>query len=239
MRGRMRIILAAALPLLLAAPALADPADSDRPFCASRPGMGTPACVVAPGQAMVELGLIDWTGDSTAGARQDSIAGARQDSIAGGEALVRVGIGERWEAQLGWNGFVRQRVRDGVGAVTITRGAGDALVAIKYNLLRPDGGGVSLAVLPFASLPVGARGIGAGDWAAGVTVPFSVALNDTTGVAFTPQVSAAVNGSGQGRHLAYGGVIGLSRALTGSLGLTGELAWSRDEDPAGASHAGQ
>ena len=41
---------------------------AEREFCANRPGLGTPACTLAPGSAMVELGIAAWdhTSDSAA-----------------------------------------------------------------------------------------------------------------------------------------------------------------------------
>lgn len=42
--------------VLLAAPALAQDGD----LCVDRPGLGTPACTIARGQAIGEVGLLGW-----------------------------------------------------------------------------------------------------------------------------------------------------------------------------------
>ncbi len=66
--------------------------------------------------------------------------------------------------------------------------------------------------------------------------PVSYDLGHGLSAAFTGEVDAAVNGDGQGRHLAYSGVWGLGLALTPSLNGTVEIEAARDEDPAGHSN---
>lgn len=197
----------------------------ERPFCADRPGLGTPACTVDPGHAMAELGMLDWT--------LDRAGGTRTDMLIAGDALVRAGLTDTLEAQIGWTAFGHVRERAAGRAARIAGGTGDVRIAVRRNLSHPDGSGFSAAAMPFVSLPTGGDAIGAGDWGAGLIVPLSFALTDRIGVAVTPEIDAAVDADRHGRHLAYGSVIGLGASLSSALSGTVELQATRDDDPSG------
>ena len=208
----------------------ATPAGSEelRDFCPDRPGLGTPACTIDPGHFDVELGIADWTLDRT----PDS----RTDTLEAGQLLVRVGLTDSLEAQLGWTAFGHVRTRDrSTGSVDHDSGLGDLTLALRQNLASPDGSGFSLAVMPFATLPTGGRAIGAGEWSAGLLVPLGYDIGSGLQVGLTGRVEAAADSDRDGRHLAYGGVAGLSVPLSDAIGATFEIAASRDEDPVGHS----
>ncbi|MBC2667267.1 transporter [Novosphingobium flavum] len=212
-------ILSGLLAMACTAPAHAE----EREFCASRPGLGTPSCTMAPGTAMVEVGGIEWDGAAD--------AGGRTDSLTFGDLGLRVGLDERTEVQVGYTAFTRQRSRDG-SDVAVARGSGDAMIGLRRGLAGPNG---PVAVQAFVTLPVG-RGVGtAGDWGAGLRVPAALTLPQGFEIDLTPEADAAVNQSGEGRHLAYGGVIGLAHAVAPRLSGELELAAFRDDDPAGHS----
>jgi hypothetical protein len=222
----MKLLIAVLLTGIATAPALAE--DKLRDFCGDRPGLGTPACTVDAGHLQVEVGLGDWTLD-----RQPD---TRTDTIQAGAVALRYGIGDTTELRFGWDGYARVRTRDRTsGAVDRTGGVGDVTVGIKQNLHNPDGSGLSIALLPYATLPTGKDGIGAGDWGAGLIVPVNYALSQTLTFELTPEVDAAVNSSGDGRHLAYGSVIGLQAKVSEKIGVGAELEAIRDRDPDGHS----
>ena len=214
-----RLILLAAL---LSAPALAE----ERDFCPERPGLNTPPCIVDAGHLSVETSLADWTIDKQGGDRTDTVLIA--------DTLLRIGVTDAVEARIGWTPFGHQYER---GAMAVDR-VGDVTLGLKASLLHPDGKGLSIAVLPYVTLPVGRPPIGAGDWGGGVLLPLSYDLSDAVQVAATGEVDAAVDGDGDGRHLAYSGTAGLNFQLTDALTLTGEAQVERDRDPGGhATHA--
>lgn len=218
----MRFVLAA-VPLLLAAtPALAE----ERDYCPARPGLGTPACTISPGRVSVETGLVDWT--------RDEDSSSRNDTILIGDTLVRIGVGEAIEAQIGWTPFGHVRARDkAAGTIDQASAVGDVTLGFKANLLHPDGSGSSVAIQPFVSLPVGRSPVGAGDWGAGVLVPFSFSLNQMLSLQFTPEADAAVDQDGKGRHFAASGTVGLGVAISKAISGTVEFQALRDEDPSG------
>jgi len=214
--------------MFVAAPALAD--DGLRELCADRPGLDTPACTVDAGHLQVELGLGDWT--------LDKQADSRTDTIGIGDISARYGLGTRTEIRLGWSAYGHVRTRDRAsGAIDHLSGVGDVTLGLKQNLAHPDGNGFALALLPYATLPTGKNGVGAGDWGAGLLIPVSYDLSDALTLEATPEVDAAVDEDGNGRHWAYGGAAGLGIKLSEKISVSIEAQLIRDNDPSG--HATQ
>lgn len=217
----MKLALAAAA-LLIPVAAQAD----DRDYCPERPGLGTPACTMAAGQVSVETSLGDWTIDKQ--------GGDRTDTVLIGDTKLRVGLTDSIEAQIGWTPLGIVRERSG-GVVSRATRAGDATLGIKANLRSPDGSGFSVAVLPYVTLPVGRAPVGAGDWGAGLVVPVTYDLSKSVNLEVTPEIDAAVDQDGRGRHLALSGVVGLGFALNDKVTLAVEDQLIRDEDPSGST----
>ncbi|HEY5712197.1 MAG TPA: transporter [Allosphingosinicella sp.] len=189
--GGRALVLAAAIGW--SSPAFA--AEDLRDLCPDRPGLDTPACTLDPGHFQIEIGVADWTRN-----RQPD---ARTDTVLLGELLVRVGVADHSEVQFGWTAYGHVRARDRLsGLVDRQSGTGDVTVALRRNILSPDGSGTALAVMPYAAIPTGGRAIGAGGWSAGLRVPFGFSLSRGLSIAFTPDVEAAANADGHGRHLA-------------------------------------
>jgi len=213
------ILLVAALA---ATPAVAE---EGRALCPDRPGLGTPACTVEAGSVVLEVGIADWTLDQN--------ADSRTDSWTFGDALLRAGLTPSLEVQLGWTmlGHVRERDR-ATGERTGRTRTGDVTLALRQNLRSPDGSGFSLAVMPYATLPLGGEAVGAGDWGAGLIVPVGFELG-TLSLGLSPHVDAAVDADGDGRHLAYGSVAGLGFDLSDDVSAAVELSLTRDRDPGG------
>lgn len=216
-----RLFLTAA-GLVAAMPASAQ--EPSREFCADRPGLGTPACILDSGHVQVELGLADWT--------LERAPGQRTDTWLAGDLLVRLGIADHAELQLGWTAFGHLRERIG-NAVQRQSSTGDVTIALRRSLLHPGGDGARVAVMPYASLPTGGGAIGAGTWSAGVEIPFGFDLSSNVALEFAPKVEAAADSDGDGRHLAYGGVATLDVDFSDRLTAAAELSATRDDDPSG------
>jgi hypothetical protein len=221
---RIASALLAVAPLLLAAGAAR--AEELRDFCPDRPGLGTPACTMDKGHVAVELGLGDWTLT-----RQ---GGDREDDFATGDLLVRYGLTSSLEMQVGWTAYTHVRVRSG-NLVARDGGTGDVFIALRQNLHDPDGSGFSIALMPYATLPTGSDGIGAGDWGTGLLVPMSYELPHGLALGLTAEADAAVDADGNGRHFAYSAILGLDVPLADKVGATAELSAGRDDDPSGHS----
>lgn len=227
------VLCAAMLPALIAAPARAQaggplPAGEAVRFCPNRPDLGASGCTTRPGQVQVELSALDWTVDDG--------ADEREDRIGHGDVLMRFGIAAHAEVQFAWTPYARVRTRDKAsGEVAMRSGIGDVRVALRRNLANPDGSGLSLAVEPFAVLPVGTNGVGDDEWSAGVQVPVSYDLGSQLSLGFTGEMSAQADQDGRGRHLDANGVVGVGYEISDRFGATAELFVDRDDDPAGAT----
>jgi len=218
--------------IALALSAASTPAWADTPaatrlrdLCPDRPGLGTPACTLDAGHMVIELGLGDWT--------RDKAGSVRTDTITAGDALVRFGLNDSLEAQIGWTAYGHVRIHDSAtGMIDTASGTGDVTLALRQNIKNPDGSGISIAAMPYLSLPVGGNAIGAGDWGAGLLIPMSFDLGAVS-LEFSPEIDAAVDSDGKGRHLGFGSVVGLGVSLTDAISATAEISIFRDHDPAG------
>lgn len=212
--------------LAAAAGTLAVPAEGQalRELCTTRPGLGTSACTVDPGHVLIETGLADWARD----AGDDGV----EKTLLLGDLLARIGLTETSEVQLGLTGYGRVSERDETGIARSHR-VGDALIAFRQNLSNPDGSGFSAAIEPLVTLPVGRRPVGAGTWSAGLIVPVDYEFNDVVQLQLSPEVDAAADEDGAGRHLAWGGVVGLDVHLTETAEVDVEIQAVRDHDPGG------
>lgn len=216
-----RLFALVVLGLCSAAAEGAEPRD----FCPDRPGLDTPACTMDKGRIDVELGIANWTSDRR--------SGVRTQSLSVGEMLLRYGLGDSSELQIGWDGFGVQHVRSADDETF--SGGGDVRLAVRQNLRNPDGSGLSLAIMPFLTLPVGKAPIGNASFTGGVIVPVSYALPNRYQLAFTAELDAAADEGISGHHIAYGGTIGLVVPLGENLTGAIELQDFHDQDPSGAS----
>ena len=183
-------------------------------FCPDRPGKDTPPCIVDKGHVMIETSAINYSRE-----RDGS-----QYEI--GETLMRYGLTDRVELQLGLIPFAIAHLKTESGVDKTLRGAGDLTGAAKVNLLNPSGNDTSVAVQAFVTAPTGKRGIGDGEWQGGVLVPISLELTDSTGLALTPEVDILANEEGGGHHVALTGVASLNREIADGLEGSVEI-WSR------------
>lgn len=210
--------------IALAAPALAE----ERDFCPERPGLDTPPCIVDRARVVVEASAVDW--------RLDRQAGTRTDTVLVGDALLRAGLTDRLEAQIGWTAYGHVRTRDTAGTSN-SAGTGDVTLALKLGLLNPGGGGLSVALKPSVSLPAGGRAIGAGTWGAGLQLPVGYSVAAGVQLIATPEIDSAPDRDGTGRHWAWGSGAGVQAALTAEVSLAAEAQLVRDNDP--SEHSAQ
>jgi Putative MetA-pathway of phenol degradation len=191
-------------------------------LCADRPGLGTPPCTIDRGHLQLETGVSDWTHEKN--------ASERSDAVLFGDTELRYGVTDAIEARVGWTPYGWVRTHDRLSGETDREGGvGDVTFGVKANPI--DLGALSLALLPFATAPTGRRPIGAGDWGFGVQVPVAYRLLEGVDLEVTPEVDAAVDADGNGRHLAFGGPIGLEVDLTRHVSIAAEVEAIRDRDP--------
>ena len=204
---------------LLAALAATPGYAQDRSFCAERPGMGTPACTLGPGQAMVEVTVFgfDRTVDEA----------FEVDATTYADTLLRYGLDANTEIQLGLTGYVSAVATERPGgAKARASGVGDSYLAVR----RAFSG---FALEAHATLPTGHDAVSAGTWGAGLLVPIDLASPGPFQLSLTPEIGAVPNASGDGRHLLYGAVLGISGELAPGWGGGLEISAVQDDAPEG------
>ena len=208
-------------PSAALAQAAPEPEEAD-PICADRPGIASSTCTVPAGRAQVEL-AVDWSfqeeGDD------------RTDTLLAGDTLVRVGVGERTELQLGWTAYGRVRDRT-AGIRSRDASVGDAMIGVRHRFF--ERGTVSAALQGRLLIPTGGSAIGAGDWGFDLELPVDFELGETY-LLLTPALGATPDADGSGRHLSYGMAAGFGFNLSQRLSAQLDLAFYRDDDPLGAS----
>lgn len=205
------------LAVLAAAPAHAQ----NRSFCTERPGMGTPACTLAAGQVMVEVTVLGL--DHTADPAGDF------DVVTLADTLLRYGIDDSTELQLGLTGYVRAIATERLGGTrSRASGIGDSYLAIRRAF-------PGFALEAYVTLPTGEDAVSAGTWGAGLVVPIDLPSPGPFQLSLTPEIGAVPNASGEGRHLLYGAVLGISGELARDWGGGLEISAVRDEAPEGGA----
>lgn len=225
-----RLAILSPLALVVALPAAAQSGgdDGDVRFCPNRPSLGASGCTTLPGQVQVEMSGVDWTRD-----RKD---GAQSDTLLYGDVVARIGVSRNAEVQIGWTPYGAVRTRDlATGAASRIGGTGDVTLGFRRALSHPDGKGLSAAVQPYVTLPVGGQAIGAGDWSAGMVLPVYYEIDDRWSIDFTGQAAAKADQDRHGRHVDVSGVVGLGYALSDAVTAVAELSAERDDDPTGAT----
>ena len=201
---------------------------AERDFCAERPGQTTPPCTLSPGEVMIETGLIDWS--------RAEDAGSRIDTYLVGNTLVRAGVTARLELQLGWAPYGNVRTRDILNGLSQTgSSAGDVTIGFLYGIGQDNG---PVAFQGFVTLPAGGSAIGAGDWGAGARLPIQLAVGRGVQFSITPEIDAAVNSSGKGRHLQLGTAVGIGMPVAERLSASVDTAVFRNDDPNGVKTIG-
>ena len=216
----LRCLAAASLLIAWGFPA------SARDLCPERPGQTTPPCTIEPGRLILETSAVDWT-------LQQS-PDTRVDTVTIGQSVLRIGIANHAEVAIGWTPFATSRSRDrATGFTDRQSGIGDIALVVKRSFGNAKSPPIAIKI--YATLPVGRAPSGLGDWSAGMTVPVSVPLTGKVQFAVTPEIDAAVNGSGNGRHVAFGGAAGLGFKLSNTISLSTDLRVLRDNDPGGSA----
>lgn len=139
-----------------------------------RPDTTESAYSLDAGHVQFELSIVDYTRDR----RNDD--NETRESVAIAPMLVKVGLTNRTDLQLGINPYSIDRAesRDD-GTTSETEGFSDTIVRLKVNLWGNDDTGewaTAMAVMPYISIPTGRDGLSSRHLDGGLIVPFAVSL---------------------------------------------------------------
>jgi hypothetical protein len=216
MRG-LRTIIAAGLLCVPTGEAAAD----EKPICADRPSKSTGACTVPAGHWQMETGLIDWFGDHS--------NGVSEDVVAIGSTLLKYGLNDSADVELGAAPFVMDRVH-GDGVHARASGFGDTIVRMKYRLTA-EGAPFEMALDPFAKIPTANHRLGNGKVEGGLVVPMDAPLGKSgLTLSIDPELDIAADEDGHGHHAAMTQVVNLAAAISDTLTVSAEIwgLWNWD-----------
>lgn len=203
--------------LLLAAAAAATP---DIVICADRPAKANGACTVPAGHWQLELSAVDWTRTTT--------GGSRTDVSSFGATVVKLGLGDRSDMEVGWSPYVRVHSRGATAS-----GIGDVVVRYKQRLTRSDAP-IQAGLIPFVKLPTADHDIGNDRVEGGLAAPISFSLAPTVSLTLGPELDLLADGDGRGYHPGVTNLVNLGINPAPGLTLSAELWNNVNFDPAGA-----
>lgn len=190
MVGISRLLLVSLV--LLASPVAAQEL---KPLCPDR-GAFQP-CTIDPGHAQVELGLVDWFDD------QDS-------TLLIADTVVRLGLDDTTEVQLGVSPWLRK---------SVGRGRGDLRLALRKRLIEGD---FSLAVQPTLIVPTGSKKLSGKLLVPGLAIGTTYDLTPRTQFYLTPYAV-------KGRHLLGGTFLGINQTVYGPIGASAEIMFQHQK----------
>ena len=158
-------------------------------LCADRPGKGTPACIVNPGAVQIETSLADWS-------RTDD-PGTREDDLMFGDTLVKFGLGKDIELHAAFTAFEHDRLRE-AGGVDVAQGFGDISLGGRWRAVDGGDNGVSVALQPMLTLPIGNKAVSQGTWSIEIVAPVDLPLSNGWSLNLSPTIAAAADQDGDG-----------------------------------------
>jgi Putative MetA-pathway of phenol degradation len=223
----MRMIVAAGLAAagaFLVDPAASAATDDDPPaLCTDRPTKATAACTVPKGMLQIESDLVNWT--------RNSDAGERSDTWFVTSPLVKYGVGDATDVEVGITPYVIVRTRDSSG-VSKARGIGDLTLRVKQRLTPSDAKAL-FALEPFVKIPTAKSPIGNGKVEGGLIGTGVFSLPHGFSLTISPEVDALADGDGSGRHAQLVGAVNIGKSLTPKLTAYAELWAAQNQDPDG------
>lgn len=147
------------------------PRDQMREMSTDRPDTTESPFTVDAGHVQLEMSFIEYSRDRW------NDAGATVEGIAVAPLLLRVGVLDSVDVELGVNPWGREREKDrATGDQSTAEGFGDTIVRVKWNLCGNDGEGVAFGLLPFIKLPTADDDVGNGKVEGGLILPLAFNL---------------------------------------------------------------
>lgn len=160
-----------------------------KPLCPDRGAIQT--CIVDEGHVQVETSLVDWFNDS-------------ESTLLIGDTVVRLGLSQTTEVQVGFSPWVRKSDRVGHS---------DLRLAVRHNI-KDDR--LSLAVQPMVIVPLGSERVTQGSWSAGAALALTYDISPQTQFYASPTVMI-------GSEPVISGALGINQTIYGPFGGTIEL----------------
>ena len=168
---------------------------------------------VAPGRFLIEMDALSLTIDREGGDRFTAVAAA--------STFLSTGLTANWDAQIGVELFLSQRVTSG-GLKERNSGLGDLFVRSKYKFYEDESLGVSAAVIPYLKLLTNSGGVGNDSVEGGVIVPWEADLGSGAILNVMAGLDLARNDADDGYDTYWYASSSVGLPLTGAFSAYGE-----------------
>jgi len=215
-----RLICGAMAAMTIPVPAAAAEAD-ETPICTDRPTKANAVCTVPVGKWQLESSALTWS--------RTKAGGVETRVTTAGASVVKYGVSERSDLQVGMAPFVRIETESG-GVKSRRSGFGDLTIRYKHRLTA-DGTPVQVAAVPFFKVPTANGDIGNGKVEGGLAVPVSMSSGPVT-VVLGPELDMLADADGEGHHPALVNLVNVAGPVAPGLTLVGEIWTMTNFDPA-------
>jgi len=218
---RNSLMCGALAALAFASPAFAAEED-EAPICTDRPAKANATCTVPVGKWQLESSAGGWS--------RAEAGGAETKVLTLGSSVMKVGLSDRSDLQLGFTPYARIETRTG-GIKSTVSGVGDLTVRYKRRLTAADAP-VQIAAIPFVKLPTADGDIGNGKVEGGLAMSLSTALGNST-LTLGPEFDLLADSDGDGRHPQLVNLVNIAAPVARGLTLAGEIWTATNFDPDG------
>lgn len=185
-----------------------------RKMSTDRPDKTESPYTVDAGHFQVEADLVNYSYDVPNVARDHTLT----ESFALTPLNLKMGLCNRVDLQLVLPLYTAVRTRDrAVGMVQKSRGFGDVLARVKWNLWGNDGGDTAFALMPYVKFPTAGRTLGNGAVEGGLILPLAVALPRGWGMGLMTQLDLNEDADGSGHHPEWINTVTFSHDIVGDL----------------------
>ncbi len=196
-------------------------ASQDLTICADRPAKANAACTVPAGHWQLEVAAIDWV--------RTSGAGARTDVTSLGPTLVKLGLSDASDIEVGISPQVQIDSRDGAVRDHVS-GIGDTVVRYKRRLTDPASA-TQFALIPFVKLSTARHAIGNGKLEGGLATTVSFATTAGPTITLSPEIDILADSDGRGYHPGIVNLVNVGISPAPRLTLSAELWNAVNFDP--------
>jgi hypothetical protein len=217
---RKRMICGALAAIALPMPAAAAETE-ETPICTDRPTKANTVCTVPVGKWQLESSAASWS-RTTAG-------GVETDVTTVGSSVVKFGLSDRSDIQVGITPLVRVE-SEAEGGTTRHSGFGDLTVRYKHRLTA-DIAPIQVGLIPFVKLPTADGDIGNGKVEGGLAVPISISPGGAVTVVLGPELDMLADADGDGHHAALVNLVNVAGPIAPGVALAGEIWTMTNFDP--------
>jgi hypothetical protein len=186
------------------------PRERLRELSTDRPDQTESPFTVDAGHVQIEMDMVSFTRDDDDGETVEEWNVAPVN--------LKVGLRHNLDLQLVFGGWVQSETTGDTGTVRRVGGFSDLTVRAKLNLWGNDSGSTALALMPFATFPLGSDEVSRDEFEGGIIVPFGWSFADGFYLGLMSEIDVLANEEGD-HNLAWLNSVTLGSDVTNRLGV--------------------